>query len=82
MPDSEEFFAVLEGLVVFDNVVPIELLPLLDGVGAAVAPTARLTPLDMEEVLTQLDDFGVVYAPVGVVRSPMVYAPPLGSMPV
>jgi hypothetical protein len=39
-------------------------------------------PLEIVEVVTQLDDFGVKYGELGVVVSPIVYLEPSERVPV
>jgi len=61
--------------------LPAPLVVLLVAAAAPAAPetprAARLTPLAIEEVVTQFEEEGVEKAPAGVVRSPIVMGLPV-----
>jgi len=72
-PDDPES-AVLAVLAAMPLVVRVVCSPVVGAVAAAAETPrlARATPLAIVEVVTQFEDEGVVKAPAGVVKSPMV----------
>jgi len=72
-PDDPES-AVLAVLAAMPLVVRVVCSPVVGAVVAAAETPrlARATPLAIVEVVTQFEDEGVVKAPAGVVKSPMV----------
>jgi hypothetical protein len=59
------------------------VVPVVSVTGTMLVPiAARFIPLEMVAVVTQFDDVGMLKGAAGVLRSPMVYTPPLGSVPV